>query len=430
VRAFAVLILSVFLLACSAPAGKSRFASVGPKQVEEGLGGTGAKYDAPEDGGIGGTGLIADIDDGEESGGLGGTGISQVGIGGTGIVGTITKFGSIWVNNAHIHFDANTPVTIDYHAASQNDLRLGQVVAVLSDREEDDYQARSIDVVHEVIGAIDELAPAAENQSHIYVLNQLIHVSDKTRLFNQISNKDIELADLISLVGEMAESSSRVAVKVSGLRQRSGVVKASRLDVISSESLPRSQLIGELSVGRQGQYSISGQLLEIPPWLVPESLPARVFVRGGVVDGRLIVDDIGQDSTRKVLSMASKILMEGFVFSSDIDDIISIGGFDIDLPDGVDVEMPEQFDMEDMPVQVFGSIMDDDFRAEDVVFFSEELDDFVDVLPEDVLDISEHADFDVEYDAEYDGVDEIEEWEAPEYEGDEVFEQEFYEFEE
>ena len=106
---------------------------VNPMTVEpSGLGGTGAPVKALVDtvkgvwrsalnlvgvrtaedpGGIGGTGVTAH---GEK--GLGGTGIiagdpgTGGGIGGTGIVGVISGFASICVNDVEVHFDANTPV--------------------------------------------------------------------------------------------------------------------------------------------------------------------------------------------------------------------------------------------------------------------------------------------------------------------------------
>lgn len=82
-----------------------------------GIGGTGIRSDRSI-GGIGGTGIAPNRGIGgtgikPESGGIGGTGIQANGIGGTGIVGVITGFGSICVNNLEVNYFSNTPVDLD-----------------------------------------------------------------------------------------------------------------------------------------------------------------------------------------------------------------------------------------------------------------------------------------------------------------------------
>ena len=52
------------------------------------------------------------------------------GIGGTGVIGTIKKFGSIYVNDLRISYPESAEVRIDGRPASLRDLKLGQVVRV------------------------------------------------------------------------------------------------------------------------------------------------------------------------------------------------------------------------------------------------------------------------------------------------------------
>ena len=216
----------------------------------EGIGGTGKN---PEEG-IGGTGKVAQVDGG--------------GIGGTGIVGTITAFGSIWVNDAHVHFDQDVPITINQQAASSGKLQLGQVVAILSeplnaeslttDEWQSDefnqpagksqYQAKSIDIVHEVVGPISQINLADQR---IKVMQQTIQLADNTVLFKHEDHSVISLEQL----------SKNDFIEVSGLRQTNGEIIASRLDIVpESESV---QLIGELSQNEAGQWSIGQQSVEI-----------------------------------------------------------------------------------------------------------------------------------------------------------------------
>jgi len=72
--------------------------------------------------GIGGTGFIAE----EPIGGFGGTGRASSGFGGTGVIGTITEFGSIWVNGIEIGYGDLTGISSDLR--NKDSLKLGQQV--------------------------------------------------------------------------------------------------------------------------------------------------------------------------------------------------------------------------------------------------------------------------------------------------------------
>jgi len=70
---------------------------------------------------------------GGSSGGIGGTGGGGGGIGGTGVAyGTITAFGSVWVNGVEYGTGSTTFKTDDHPngGATQGDLRIGMVVRV------------------------------------------------------------------------------------------------------------------------------------------------------------------------------------------------------------------------------------------------------------------------------------------------------------
>ena len=73
---------------------------------------------------------IAACGGGGSSGGIGGTGGGGGGIGGTGVAyGTITAFGSVWVNGVRFDTSAAT-FKLDDSNVRQDDLRVGMVVRV------------------------------------------------------------------------------------------------------------------------------------------------------------------------------------------------------------------------------------------------------------------------------------------------------------
>ncbi len=351
--------------------------------VNTGLGGTGKTSKAGE--GIGGTGAVAL--GGEGIGGTGkqlasGEGIGGTGVRannqGTGIVGTITAFGSIWVNNAHVTFGDDTPITINLQSANQQDLKIGQVVAVLSDRNKGFFAARSIDIVHEAIGPV-----SSRTTNSVTVLHQTIHIEKDTLV--ESSGKLVAFADVN--VGQW--------LAVSGHRRRNGEIQATRLDVIEEKDFV--QVIGTPEFIEDNTYAVNGLRLQVDSWLMDEYEGGRLLITGdlvllgdvtgyeseeGPVDAFMHVENIGSDSVSQVIEQSEFLLMEGFV--SDVDSEAVINGVEFDLPDSFDEDM---FDI-DEPVQIGGSLEDEGFAARDFVIQTED-DESNDLLPEQELEFDE-----------------------------------------
>lgn len=72
--------------------------------------------------GFGGTGFIIE----DPTSGFGGSGRASSGFGGTGVIGTITEFGSIWVNGIEIGYGDLSQITSDLN--TKDTLKLGQQV--------------------------------------------------------------------------------------------------------------------------------------------------------------------------------------------------------------------------------------------------------------------------------------------------------------
>lgn len=78
------------------------------------------------------------------------------GILGTGIVGTITRLGSIYVNDQHIRFDRSLIVADSLGpAGSVADLRPGHTVAVVAQPEGADWRAAYIRQIYPVVGPVE-----------------------------------------------------------------------------------------------------------------------------------------------------------------------------------------------------------------------------------------------------------------------------------
>nr|WP_295829052.1 DUF5666 domain-containing protein [uncultured Azospirillum sp.] len=150
--------------------------------------------DGLADRGIGGTGVsVADR-------GIGGTGIV-----GTGIVGTVTAFGSVWVNGLRVDLPPTTAVRIEGRPAQPGDVRIGQTVAMTAaPGGPTGLTAQTLAVRFAVAGPVDRTTAGGA-----LVLGQRI--------------------DLATAEGTTALTPGRW-VAVSGLRRPDGVIDASRVD--------------------------------------------------------------------------------------------------------------------------------------------------------------------------------------------------------
>lgn len=133
-------------------------------QAGSGIGGTGI------DPGIGGTGI---------SSGIGGTGI-DAGIGGTGIFGLIEGFSSIWVNDVKVEIPNTASITLNGQRANEQDLALGQTVAIEAFQAADGrLYASRIDASLALVGPIDRISQGRGRWA-LSILGQTVIVSSLT----------------------------------------------------------------------------------------------------------------------------------------------------------------------------------------------------------------------------------------------------------
>lgn len=206
--------------------------------------------------------------------GIGGTGQSlrggdeDQGIGGTGIFGTIQRFGSIYVNDRRIIYSKDTPVFMDGVRVSVKSLKIGHVVRVVLDETRHELAARLISITSEVIGRVE------------------IVQSDKIDVLSQT----IELPK--GIVKPPLRKGMTVAVH--GIRKPDGTIVASRIESRTSgaKALLRGiaeQDSGKLRVGNlviaQRPNGLSGRRVILDLSYKGDSLNLKRAVREDLVPG-------------------------------------------------------------------------------------------------------------------------------------------------
>ncbi len=191
---------------------------------------------------------------GGEDDGIGGTGRGgggdDDGIGGTGIYGTVTGFGSVWVNGVRVSYDADVPVTRNGAPASAADLRVGQVAWIEADPRDGRLVARSIAVESTLVGRVTARAAAAGTL--------------------EVDGRRVALArGAIVLEGPASLDPIAVGdrVEVWGLRGASGGVVASRIDAAGPDATaPRAalRLVDRVLASRVERLSVEGYLTGSP----------------------------------------------------------------------------------------------------------------------------------------------------------------------
>ena len=147
-----------------------------------------AAHDEDQDIGLGGTGMLAS---------------SGNGLGGTGIVGEITGFGSVFVNGIEVEYNTKTPFSINGEKSSFQQLNIGDIVEILTTNDKTHTNAKIINLRHEVIGRVESV-------------NKITH-SFKIQGQNIIQARNRDLPEIGN------------DIAVSGLRLNNETIQATRL---------------------------------------------------------------------------------------------------------------------------------------------------------------------------------------------------------
>ncbi len=115
--------------------------------------------------------------------GFGGTGHSSSGFGGTGIVGPIENFGSIWVNGIEVGVGQKTKIYSNLPGKIDNltvaDLRVGQQVWLETDASQEKTTTAQINVYYPLAGRIDQIQVQGM-ATELLVNGQRVYISSQT----------------------------------------------------------------------------------------------------------------------------------------------------------------------------------------------------------------------------------------------------------
>lgn len=159
-------------------------------------------------------------------GGEEGTGITAQSPNPDVVVGTITAFGSIWVNGIEFNIDTST-IVVDGVVSTPADLRLGMVVTLECKIHPDNVTgtAHSVSVDEALRGPV-----SAVTANSITVLGQTVYLDSTTFLDN--------FTDVNQLLG--------TDVEISGFMQASGTVSATRIERLA-ESTTQTKVQGTIT---------------------------------------------------------------------------------------------------------------------------------------------------------------------------------------
>jgi hypothetical protein len=265
-----------------------------------GMGGTGLQPDKTDGSGMGGTGHR----DGSGSGGTGQqarTGSDGSGTGGTGVVGEITGFGSICVNGLEIHYDPQTPVSVDGQSGRADQLAVGQVVAVHAEGGGNELRARQIQVRHALVGRVETVNPNGQ----LRVLGQWVSPP------------------------RMSHVQSGERIKVSGYRADSRHVVASRID--PAQAGEPDLLTGEVEWTQPGVALVSGVRVRLPDGAAAPRAGEDVRVSGRTEDGGLRAERIGPDGVRGFLERVDHLSVKDRVRPASRPGKLKLGGMEFSL---------------------------------------------------------------------------------------------------
>lgn len=252
----------------------------GSKVTESGVGGTGMHAG----GGIGGTG--------HPEKGIGGTGSKLAedgGIGGTGIIGTITGFASVCVNGVEVHYDNNTPVTVDGRLSTIRELAVGQVVVTRALGSGQEVIAKHIAVVHAAIGPISHINPLTRE---MHVLGQVVQVTEPRDLSN-------------FKPGDWAQ--------ISGHRLANGAIVASRIEAATTAT--DAKINGHITHVDAKGFEINGARIQHDAKSFPTkvSVGMEIAVAGHWNGNHLQAQHMQIEPTRQAIGQVNHLVIEGYV---------------------------------------------------------------------------------------------------------------------
>ena len=258
--------------------------------------------------------------------GGGAVAIINAGIGGTGIVfGTITGFGSVWVNGRRFDID-DSEIIVDGEMLTEDDLALGMVVKLDVETQNGEFTgiANRVTYDDEVQGpvAATPTYSADGTQRFFDVFGQSVTIHEISTEFKDTTFATIDANDLVEISGFRTSATEIIATYV----ELKGTL------MLGSEVELRGTING-YSAGPPETFFVDG--IEITT-----DLNTEIEVAGGVLQDGLFVEVEGTvQSLSPITILATEVEDEEEGLGNDVDDVslqgvvsnfVSLANFEID----------------------------------------------------------------------------------------------------
>ncbi|HHS99712.1 MAG TPA: hypothetical protein ENK73_02540 [Thiomicrospira sp.] len=231
--------------------------------------------------GFGGTGFITE----DPTNGFGGTGRASSGFGGTGVIGTITEFGSIWVNGIEIGYGDLSQISSDL--ITEDTLKLGQQVILETMPNDQKALTKQIHIYYPVAGQIT----SATKDRLVINYEHAVKFDDQTHIDEGLALKEGNY------------------VAVNGYQTEQGHWQATRLNVNSEQKtfyhpLPTKSFSDEIK-----KVVIESSLKQLSKW---QGLSTQTLTNQNLKGERVVLEGVwknGQMIPEKV-SAYSEVIMQ------------------------------------------------------------------------------------------------------------------------
>ncbi len=298
----------------------------------------------------------------------GGTQVAEVGGNGTGITasGTITGFGSVFVNGVKFSTSTSTSISDDGANKTESELKIGQVVEIKGKSVDSaNGNADSILVIKELKGPVDKLYDASVTPKTIGVLGQTVIIDNNTIVDNNIG------------ANGLAGLAIGVPVEVSGFRETSGNLRATRIELQNSAAATQYKLRGSIgSIASATSFKV-GNITVNYAGVTVQNLPAgglvpglQVEVRGGKPDSNNVLTATRVEVKKGVDGKeGDKAEVEGLITNFDANCKFNVNGQAVDACGSVQFQNGVKADLADgKRVEAEGSLTNGVLVASKVEF--------------------------------------------------------------
>jgi hypothetical protein len=261
--------------------------------------------------------LLLAVGCGSGSGGGGGGGLfAGGGIGGTGITsGTITGFGSVFVNGIEFETDSSSFDVDDDNAASQDDLDIGMVVTVVGTVNDDGVSGNAVSIVYdnEVEGPIaNDPVEDADMTTKTFTVFDITVLADKdTTVFSATDYASLSKDDIVAISGFF--DGSRVLTAT-------WIKKQGELSLGSSEVEIKGTVAGFNNVDT---FKLDGVTVKFDGTTDLSKIPGGVIADGQYVEVKGVLN-----TATAIFAQRIELEAEGF---EDSEDAVSIEGLVADF---------------------------------------------------------------------------------------------------